>query len=221
MNIPFNVADFMNVFRLYNSSFHFMPPLMYLLGIGSICLLFSRRAVSNRIISGILAFYWMWMGAVYHIGYFSSINAASILFGLLFIVQGLVFLLYGSVAGRIAFHAGASAKSAVALFLILYAMIVYPILGHSLGHVYPKSPVFGMAPCPTTIFTFGLLLLSKVRLPIYLHLIPFLWAIVGLSAAVNLAVYEDFGLAIAGLLGTVMIMNGNRRLKNAGAGGAK
>jgi hypothetical protein len=99
MNIPFSVEDFLNVFRLYNTSFRLMPPLMYILGSVSVGLLFSRRAVSNQIISGILAFFWMWMGAVYHIGYFSSINSASVIFGLLFIVQGLVFLLYGTVHG--------------------------------------------------------------------------------------------------------------------------
>src|SRR6056297_3629740 len=191
MNIPFSVEEFMSVFRLYNSSFYFMPPVMYILGIGSIGLLFSRRAVSNRIVSGILAFFWVWMGAVYHIGYFRSINGASVIFGMFFIVQGLVFLLYGSVAGRITFHVVPSVKSAMSIIFILYALIIYPLLGHLLGHVYPASPVFGMAPCPTTIFTFGLLLLSRGQVPIYLYLIPFLWALVGLSAAVNLAVYED------------------------------
>lgn len=221
MNIPFSVEDFMNVFRLYNTSFRFMPPVMYVLGFVSIGFLFSRGAGSNRIISGILAFFWLWMGAVYHIGYFSSINAASILFGLLFIVQGFVIFLYGSVAGRLDFHAVGSGKSAVALVFIVYALIVYPILGNMLGHAYPASPVFGMAPCPTTIFTFGMLLFSKRRVPFYVYLIPFFWAIVGLSAAVNLRVYEDFGLTIAGVVGTVMIVSRNRRLKNIVAGGIK
>jgi len=213
MNIPFSIEDFMNVFRHYNSSFRLMPPVMYILGFVSVGLLFSRRTISNRIISGILAFFWVWMGAVYHIGYFSTINKASLLFGVLFIVQGLVIFLYGSVAGRMDFHAGLNRRSIVAFVFVLYALIVYPLLGYLLGHVYPASPVFGMAPCPTTIFTFGVLLLCRGRVQLFVYLIPFLWAIVGMSAAVNLGVYEDFGLTIAGVLGVVIIISGNRKLK--------
>ncbi len=88
---------------------------------------------------------------------------------------------------------------------ILYALIIYPILGYLLGHVYPKSPTFG-APCPTTIFTFGLLLWTDKKFSKYLLIIPLIWSIIGFSAAVNLSVREDFGLVVAGILGTISLL---------------
>ena len=93
---------------------------------------------------------------------------------------------------------------------IIYALLIYPVLGHLLGHIYPKSPTFGL-PCPMTIFTFGLLLWTDSKIPKYVLIIPFLWSVVGFSAAVNLRIYEDFGLLLAGLLGTILIIIRDRK----------
>jgi hypothetical protein len=49
--------------------------------------------------------------------------------------------------------------------LIAYAVVIYNALGYVLGHSWPNLPVFGVAPCPTTIFTFGMLLLATGPLP--------------------------------------------------------
>jgi len=49
--------------------------------------------------------------------------------------------------------------------------------------------------------------------PIYVLIIPFLWSLVGLSAAVHLQVPQDYGLGIAGVLGTALILWRNRKLK--------
>jgi hypothetical protein len=89
--------------------------------------------------------------------------------------------------------------------MIVYAMIIYPILGTLLGHGYPRSPSFGVAPCPTTIFTFGLLLLTSARVPKSLLVIPFLWSLLGFTAAFLLGVPEDIGLLVAGFLGVALL----------------
>ena len=65
---------------------------------------------------------------------------------------------------------------------------------------FPHSPVYGVAPCPTTIFTFGLFLWSEKKLPISLLLETMMWAVVGGSAAVFLGVREDLGLIVSGLI---------------------
>jgi hypothetical protein len=95
--------------------------------------------------------------------------------------------------------------------LILYAMVVYPLLGAVFGHMYPAAPVFGVAPCPATIFTFGMLLWTVGRVPGWLLIIPGAWSVIGLSAALNLGVPEDFGLLVAGLTGIAMLLYRNRR----------
>jgi hypothetical protein len=78
--------------------------------------------------------------------------------------------------------------------------VLYPLLGIASGHAYPRAPTFGVTPCPTAIFTFGVLLLAQGAVPARLLVLPTLWAAVGVSAAVQLGVREDLGLAAAAVL---------------------
>lgn len=94
--------------------------------------------------------------------------------------------------------------------LIVYALLVYPLLGYFLGHIFPASPTFGL-PCPTTIFTFGMLLLTEKRLPPAVMIIPFLWSFVGFTAALKLGIKEDIGLLVAGLSAGALLVMRNRR----------
>ena len=95
---------------------------------------------------------------------------------------------------------------------MLYALLIYPVLGSMLGHVYPQSPTFGL-PCPTTIFTFGILLWTDKQVPIPVLIIPFLWSIIGFTAALSLGITEDTGLLIAGVVSTLLIVLRNRAAK--------
>ncbi len=88
---------------------------------------------------------------------------------------------------------------------MFYALIIYPMLSYFNGHIFPASPTFGL-PCPTTIFTFGILLWTSQRVPIFLLIIPFLWSLVGGSAAFLLGILEDTGLPIAGMLAVFLLV---------------
>jgi hypothetical protein len=98
--------------------------------------------------------------------------------------------------------------------LILFAQIVYPVVGYTLGRVYPGSPTFGL-PRPTTIFTFGLLFLTHKHCPVVILIIPFIWSFLKLSAAFNFGIVEDTGLIISGLLSVSMILFRNKKNKYA------
>jgi hypothetical protein len=67
-------------------------------------------------------------------------------------------------------------------------------------------PVFGVAPCPTTIFTFGILLWTTDRVPKYLLVIPLLWALVGTFAALSLGIPEDYALPVAALISLALLI---------------
>jgi hypothetical protein len=69
-----------------------------------------------------------------------------------------------------------------------------------LGREFPEMPTFGL-PCPTTIFTLGMLAFLAAPFPRYVFVIPITWALIGSQAAFRLGVYEDFGLLVAGLAG--------------------
>jgi Family of unknown function (DUF6064) len=62
-----------------------------------------------------------------------------------------------------------------------------------------SSPTFGL-PCPTTIFTLGMLLWLDKTPPLYLLIIPLLWSLIGTVAALKLGIREDVGLLVSGAL---------------------
>lgn len=199
MKLPFTIDQFFNVFEQYNRSVWPLQAGFYLLAVFAILSAFSKRSNSNTIISVILSFLWIWMGAVYHIIYFSAINKAAYVFGIAFIIQGSLFFYFGVIKKLLSFQYTSTFYGVTGSVLLVVALIVYPVLGYFAGHVYPLSPTFGL-PCPTTIFTLGILLWTNQKLPSALLIIPVLWAVIGFSASFTLGVKEDFSLLIAATL---------------------
>ena len=213
MSLPFTTEQFLSVFEKYNLSVWPMQAVLVLLAILAIILSIRKINRSDEIISIILGFFWLWIGIVYHIIFFTSINKAAYFFGALYIIQGLLFLYVGGLRSKLSFKSHPNSHGIVGSLFILYALIIYPGLGYFFGHVYPKNPTFGL-PCPTTIFTFGILLWTDKKIPKYVLAIPLIWSIIGFGAAVSLGVREDYGLLIAGLLGSILIIIRDRSRKS-------
>ncbi len=211
MNIPFTVNQFFDVFRIYNTAIWPIHIVAYLLGIIALVLAIRPFRFSSQIIAGILATFWIWMGVFYHIIYFSSINPVAKIFGFFYILQGILFVIIGIVFRKLSFRLSFNFNSIIGAIFILYAMVFYSLLGLSFGHSYPYAPMYGVAPCPTTIFTFGLLLWTTAVVPSYLLIIPLIWSIIGMSAAISLNVPQDYGLAIAGVAGTILVFIKSRK----------
>ncbi len=204
MNLPFTAEQFFSVFERYNIAVWPAQVILNLLGLGAIAFAARKIRPSDRIISLILSLLWLWTAVIYHYTFFSSINPAANIFALLCLLQGMLFLWFGVFRNRLVFTLPHGAYGVTGGLLLLYALVIYPLLGQALGHAYPRSPSFGL-PCPTTIFTFGLLLWSARSLPKVILFIPFLWSLIGSSAALNLGVREDTGLLIAGIVGVSML----------------
>ena len=68
-----------------------------------------------------------------------------------------------------------------------------------MGHAAVELPIFGVTPCPVTIFTLGLFLLAD-RVPKSLLIIPVLWSLIGGSAAFLLDVRQDWALLVSGVV---------------------
>jgi hypothetical protein len=134
-----------------------------------------------------------------------------------FIAQALLFLWIGVVRGRLDFRVGRDATSWIGVALAIFAMIVYSALGWALGHSWPRAPMFGVAPCPTTIFTMGMLLLVASRAPLHLAAIPVLWSVIGGTAALFLGVTEDLALPVAGIGGLAIVLRKNRLRRKTSA----
>ncbi len=214
MKLPFTSEEFLNVFAEYNRTVFPMQVVLFLLALAAIYVLFKKASWADMAITSILAFFWIWMGLVYHILFFSSINKAAYLFGTFFIVEGALFLWNGVYRKKLSFHFKWNVNGIAGAVLMVFALLLYPVLGYGLGHVYPTDPTFGL-PCPTTIFTFGIFLLAKKKLPFTIFIIPFVWALIGFSAAFSLGIIQDVSLLISALttLGLLLKERKNGTLK--------
>jgi hypothetical protein len=211
MKMPFTTDQFMEVFKNYNLSIWPLQILFYMLALLALLLVIIDIPLTNKINAAILAFFWLWMGLVYHILYFSAINPAAYIFGGAFILQGFLFIYLGVIRNKISFRLHIDFYSITGGLFIIFSLALYPMTGYLLGHVYPASPTFGL-PCPTTIFTFGLLLLTDKKVPVSLLIIPLLWSVLGFSAAFALGIREDAGLLAAGIIFLASLVFRNRQL---------
>jgi hypothetical protein len=202
--MPFTIDQFLDVFEKYNLAVWPMQIILVALGVGATFLVFKNTRSSDKIINGILGFFWIWIGIVYHLAFFTAINKAAYIFGALFIFQGLLFIYLGVVRSNLSYKFRPTFNGIAGLLFLIYAFILYPLLGHAFGHAFPRNPTFGL-PCPTTIFTFGILLWALKPPPLAILVIPLVWSIIGFGAARSLGIREDTGLVVAGIVGTALI----------------
>jgi Family of unknown function (DUF6064) len=206
MSLPFTPDQFFAVFAAYNETVFPMPLVLLVVGLWAAWMALRPTAWADRSIGLIVAALWLWMGAVYQWMFFAAVNPAARVFGAAFVAEGVLLLWYLAIRRRVRFRAAPTWRGAAGLALLIYAFVVYPAVGWALGHRYPAMPTFGL-PCPTTIATLGLMLWAEPRAPLPVLVVPWLWALVGTGAALQLGVWEDLGLLVAAglsLLGWVV-----------------
>ncbi len=100
----------------------------------------------------------------------------------------------------------------VSLFMMAWGVIIYPLTGYTVGHRYPRVPLFGAMPCPTNIFTIGLLTaFASTQLD---TIALYILSSMAITAAVRAAlvgfdgerIYEDLALLASGVYGFVIAL---------------
>jgi hypothetical protein len=193
--MPFSKTDFFDVFALYNDAVWPAQILLYVLAAGSVLGVMSKSAGSIRGVYAILAILWLWMGVVYHSVFFAAINPIAPAFGVVFIIQAVIFT-WIAVRPQATEITPPGTASTFGTLLVVLALAGYPLFTFVAGHDYPAQPTFGL-PCPTTIFTLGILLLASRGLPRVAFVIPMSWAVVGSVGAFTLGIPEDMSLSLA------------------------
>jgi hypothetical protein len=205
MTLPFTATQFLDVFRQYNAAIWPLQVVFVAVALGGLVLALRPGRGSGRIIALYLAAQWAWTGIIYHWVFFSQINPAARVFAALWVAGAVGFALSAIGPRPLSFRTNEPLRMVVGCALAAYALAIYPLLGHFTGRAYPASPTFG-APCPVTIYTFGLLWLARGPVRRWLVIVPVVWAAIGSLAAFTLGVYEDLGLLAAGISGVVLLI---------------
>jgi hypothetical protein len=199
MTPPFTVAEFLAVFAAYNAAIWPFHIAAYGLGLVALAAVFVPYPHLARLAFAALALLWVFTGFGYHLLFFATINPIAPVFAAFFVLEGLLLLASAIRPGSLRLALGQDIRSLAGLVTIAYALVIYPALGFWAGHGGMAGPMFGVAPCPTTIFTLGVLMIARGAWVIWLSVIPILWSLIGLAAAIQLGIPEDLAMPVAGM----------------------
>ncbi len=187
MTLPFTRLAFLHLFGAFNRT---TWPVLLLLWLASlVCVAaLARGTVPGRRVSAWLAVHWLWSGVAYHAWFFTRINPSALVFAGLFVVQGLLFA-RAALRGDLTFAWEPTLRQVSGLAFTV-AALAYPLLALASGHRLPEVPLFGV-PCPTVLFTVGVLLCAHGPVARPLLVIPLAWCFVGGSASLLLGMTPD------------------------------
>src|SRR5690349_9274157 len=158
MRLPFSRENFFDLFAAYNGA---LWPVVVALWVASVLAgvwLLSSRRPRGRWLSILLALHWAWSALAYHVVFFTRINPAAWVFAAIFLLQAALFMWSGVIKNRLSFMQPHTAWRSIGRVLVAYA-VLYPAINVVEHGSFLKAPTFGL-PCPTTIFTAGLLLMA-------------------------------------------------------------
>ena len=207
--LPFTREQFFEVFAAYNAAT--WPAAVVAYPLAAIALVVALRGTPNsgRIVAVVLALMWVWVGIVYQGLFFAPINPVARFFAAAFVIQAALFLWHAWSRGGIEYGPRGLFRTWAGATMILYALILYPLIGLAVGERYPAMPLFGVAPCPLLIFTFGLMLWASCA-RWWLWLVPVLWGAIGGSAAILLSVPQDWALPLSAVVALLVLWRERR-----------
>lgn len=210
MAIPFTVEQFYGVFRDYNTAVWPAQWFLVALAIAALVAVLRPRPWSGVAVSAVLGVLWAWITTAYHLAYFARISPSAYGFAALSAAGAAVFVWQGVVRRRLTFRWASGPKAIAGVTLIAFALVAYPVWSAYAGHPYPATPTFGL-PCPTTIFTIGLLCFAVQPTPRSPLFAPLLWCLVGAQAALLLGVQPDLGLIAAAVVSMGLLATAGQR----------
>jgi Family of unknown function (DUF6064) len=208
--LPFTAEILFSSVAQYNRALWPLPALALLLCLGGIALALRPIRSSGPAIGVLLAAAWLWTGVGWHLLHFARLDFAAPIYGAFFVLQGLL-LVWAVVRGRLAFRFDAGLFGWVGVGVAVVAA-AWPLIDWLSGQNWPAGRVVGLAPAPTVVLTFGMLLLAEKRAPSHLAIIPLLWALVAGATAWILAIPQDLALPAVGVGGFGLLVWKNRCL---------
>lgn len=214
MTLPFTVEQFYGVFRDYNDAVWPAQLLLVALAFAAVALALTRKRWSGVGVSAILGFLWAWIAVVYHLTFFTRISPPAYAFAVVSLAGAAAFVWQGVIRRQLEFRWQPGWRSAAGMALIVFALVVYPVWSAYAGHSYPAIATFGL-PCPTTIFTIGVLAFAVRPYPRSPLIVPMLWCFVGAQAAFLLSVPPDLGLIAAAAVAIGLLVTARQQRRTA------
>lgn len=208
--LPFDAESLFAFFEQYNRAIWPAQVFAWLLGVAALVLAVKPFGASGRLIGAILLAAWAFSAVVFHYLHFATINFMAPFYAAFFLAEA-VLIGWALLIRTKEFRFRPSLSGWAGLGLAGFALVVAPLIDGLAGHGWLSARLVGVTPDATVLLTVGLLLLIDGRVPLYLLVIPLLWAIVGGWTAWFIGAPEDLILPALTFLGICLAILGYRR----------
>ncbi len=177
----------------------------YLAAVAIVALALWPVRRSSQLICALAAAYFAWIGIAYFAWQMPGMHY-SWLWATVFTVQAVLLVVAGIVRRDLVIRPRWDLSSGLGAVFIAYALIGYPLAGVLGGHALRTVPGFGVSPCATVIFFFGLLLWAVPPAPKYVLLVPLAWSLGAAPPDLARGVAADYGMLVAALITAGLII---------------
>lgn len=208
---PFDAEVLTSFYGRYNADVWPAQVFALVLALAAVWLSLSPGRFGARAIGLILAAAWLWCGLVFFPRHFAQYDFMAPVYGGAFAIEAgvLLWLLVWRQRPPASQPDGFGAAGLVLAFLAIIGLPLVSGLGEA---GFAAARVVGIAPGPTVIVTFAILLLVERRPPWPAMAIPLLWCAVAAVTGWVLAVPEALTVALLGALAAgLLLWKGLRR----------
>jgi len=200
------------IFGRGNTAIWPMQLVWYASAAAMIGLAFWPRRLASQLICLLAAANFVWVGIVYFgvidssRGTLDGVINLAWLWAAIFILEAILFLVAGLLRRDLVFAPRWNLSGVLGALFMLYALVAYPIIEMLGGYSLRESPLFGLSPCVTVFFAFGLLLWARPPAPKYLLLLPLAWALEAAPGNIAMGHVADFSLILVGAITVGLII---------------
>ena len=171
----------------------------YLAAVAIVALALWPGRRSPQLACALAAAYFAWIGIAYFAWQMPGMHY-SWLWATAFTLQAVLLVVAGVARSDLVIRPRWDLASGLGAVFIAYALIGYPLVGVLGGHALRAVPVFGVSPCASVIFFFGLLLWAVPPAPKYVLLVPLAWSLGAAPPDLSRGVAADYGMLVAALI---------------------
>jgi hypothetical protein len=124
---------------------------------------------------------WLFVAVAHHYFYFTSINWMAYGYALLFLIQGVLLILFGLFSRSTQVQQSLKIDKTISISIVLSAVAVVPIAGFIDGRLWNQLDLFGVAPDSTALVTVGFLVATQLNYRWWLMIIPTIWMLFSLA----------------------------------------
>lgn len=216
MMLPYTAEIYFQLLAQYTAAYWPAVIAGVLLALAALALAFRPVPRGDRAVGAVLAAFWLWVGAAHQLDHMAMLNFMAPVYGWGWIGQGALFAWVCAVRGKVAFRFAGGVAGWLGLGAVAFAIVGYPAVVAAMGFGAASLPWVGTSPDPTAVFTLGLLAMTAGRVPLYLLIVPLLWAGVAAVSGWLLSLPLDYAVPVATVGGIGLIVLRNRHRQRLG-----